>query len=72
MLQSHQIEELISIAAALDKAALIQQFHTHDARFPVDFTREFLENQSLDRLRHLFVALCLHTQQMPPDPSSLG
>jgi hypothetical protein len=65
MLQSHQVEELISLVSVLDKTTLIQQFQTYHANFPVDFTRDFLEIQSVDRLRHLFVALCLHTQRMP-------
>ena len=65
MLQSHQVEELISLVAALDKPALVRQFESYQATFPVDFTPEFLDSQSVERLRHLFVALCLHTQRMP-------
>jgi hypothetical protein len=65
MLQSHQVEELIGLVAALDKPALVRQFDAYQANFPVDFTHEFLESQPVDRLRHLFVALCLHTQKMP-------
>jgi hypothetical protein len=65
MLQCCQVEELIRLVAAMEKAVLIEQFQNYRASFPVDFTREFLESQSLDRLRHLFVALCLHTQRMP-------
>ena len=65
MLQTQQIEELISLVSALDKSALVNQFGHYRANFPLDFTREFLEEQSVDRLRHLFVALCLHTQRMP-------
>jgi hypothetical protein len=65
MLESHQVEELISLVSALDKPALVRQFDLYQANFPVDFTPEFLESQPVDRLRHLFVALCLHTQKMP-------
>jgi len=65
MLQSHQIEELICLVAALDRDALIDQFTTYRASFPIDFTAKFLEEQSVDRLRHIFVALCLHCQRMP-------
>jgi hypothetical protein len=70
MLQSQQIEELITLVGALDKSAIIHQFNSYQASFPVDFTREFLETQSVDRLRHLFVAICLHTQRMPECPAS--
>ncbi len=70
MLKAHQIEELINVVAALNKATLIEQFHAYRANFPLDFTNEFLEAQSLERLRHLFVALCLHTQRLPETPAS--
>jgi hypothetical protein len=65
MLQSQQVEELIGLVSSLDKTALMQHFGSYQASFPVDFTRDFLESQSVDRLRHLFVAMCLHTQRMP-------
>ena len=65
MLQSQQVEELIGLVSSLDKPALMQQFGSYQASFPVDFTPDFLESQSVDRLRHLFVAMCLHTQRMP-------
>ena len=65
MLPSHQIEELISIVSSLDRDALIDQFHNFRASFPVDFSRDFLHSQSIDRLRHLFMALCLQQQRMP-------
>jgi hypothetical protein len=70
MLQSHQIEELICLVAALDRAALIEQFTNYRASFPIDFTTEFLHEQSLDRLRHIFVALCLHCQRVPDNAAS--
>ena len=70
MLQSHQIDDLIQLVAALDRDALLEQFHTYRANFPIDFTDDFLNSMPLDRLRHIFVALCLQTQRMPSyDPS---
>jgi hypothetical protein len=65
MLQSHQIEELICLVAALDRPALVRQIRHYRAHFPVDFTQQFLDNTPLDRLRHIFLALCLQCQQMP-------
>jgi hypothetical protein len=65
MLQSNQIEELLCLVSALDREALVEQFHCYRASFPLDFSREFLEKASLDRLRHIFVAICLQSQQMP-------
>jgi hypothetical protein len=65
MLQSHQLEELISLVAGLDRPALVDQFRSFRATFPIDFSREFLESQPVDRLRHLFLALCIEQQKMP-------
>lgn len=65
MLQSNQIEELISVVSALNRESLVEQFHSYQASFPLDFTREFLERQPVERLRHLFVALCLQQQRLP-------
>lgn len=65
MLQSQQVEELITLVSSLDKPTLLRQFREYPATFPIDFTKDFLERQSLERLRHLFVAVCLQSQQMP-------
>ena len=65
MLHSDQIEDLIMLVSSLDRDALLQHFHTYHASFPVDFTPEFLDALPLDKLRHIFVAICLQTQRMP-------
>jgi hypothetical protein len=65
MLASEQVEELIHMVAGLDRASLVQHFHELPSNFPVDFTSEFFEHTPLERLRHIFVALCLQTQQIP-------
>ena len=65
MLMPHQIEELIVLVGAMDRPTLARQFGEFRAGFPLDFTPEFLRSASLDRLRHIYVALCLQCQQMP-------
>ncbi len=65
MLQPEHVEELICLAASLDRPALVRQFGEIDASFPIDFTPEFLQQTDLDRLRHIFVALCLQCQHVP-------
>lgn len=65
MLQSHQIDELICLASTLDRAALARQFHNYRGRFPIDFTNDFLRQTPLERLQHIFVAMCLQNQCMP-------
>ncbi len=58
MLQSHQVEQLICLVSSLDRVALKSQFQSFPSAFPVDFTEEFLTSQPLERLKHIFVALC--------------
>ena len=65
MLASDQVEELICLVAAMDRPALIRQVHAYRATFPIDFTDEFLSTVPVDRLRHIFVALCLQQQHVP-------
>ena len=65
MLQGEQIEELLCLVSALDRDALVRQFECYRATFPLDFSREFLQNAPLERLQHIFVAICLQSQRMP-------
>ena len=65
MLAADQIEELIILVEALDRPTLIAQFQTYRAAFPLDFTDTFLNSEPVDRLRHIFVAVCLQTQRLP-------
>jgi hypothetical protein len=65
MLQSHQIEDLIELVSGLDRDALVNHLLTYRANFPVDFTPTFLSQMELERLRHIFVAMCLQTQRLP-------
>ena len=70
MLMPCQIEELIMLVGSLDRATLIQQFDQYQAAFPLDFTPEFLHSTPLERLRHIFVAVCLQSQRMPSEMAS--
>jgi hypothetical protein len=65
MLASDQVEELICLVAALDRPTLVDQIALYRATFPLDFTHEFMSTVPLDRLRHIFVALCLQQQHVP-------
>ena len=65
MLQSHQIDELITLVSALDRDTLVGQFRAYRGTFPIDFTSDFLSHTEIDRLRHIFVALCLQNQRLP-------
>jgi len=65
MLASEQVEELICLLASWDRQMLISQFKTFPSNFPVDFTADFLSRLSDDRLRHVFLAVCLQNQRLP-------
>ena len=65
MLLPCQIEELIALVGSLDRPALVNYFDTYQTDFPLDFTSEFLNQTPLERLKHIFVALCLQTKRMP-------
>ena len=65
MLQCDQIEELMCLVSALDRDALVRQFECYRASFPLDFSAEFLHAAPLERLQHIFVAICLQSQRMP-------
>ena len=65
MLQSQQVEELICLVSSLNRQELLQQFRTYQASFPLDFTSDFLQSAPLERLKHIFVAVCLQSQRMP-------
>ena len=70
MLQAEQIEDLITVVVGLDREALIAHLVRYRASFPIDFTREFLQKLPTDRLRHIFLALCLQQQRMPEVPAA--
>lgn len=65
MLKPQQVEELICLISAMDRETLIGQFQSYRACFPLDFSEEFLHATSLDRLQHIFVAVCLQCGRMP-------
>ncbi len=65
MLEANQVEELICLVSAMDRPTLVRQFREYRANFPVDFTDHFLETTPVERLRHIFVALCLQCQHVP-------
>jgi hypothetical protein len=65
MLQPQQIEDLICLVSSLDRDSLIRQFQSYQARFPLDFTDHYLSTAPLERLRHIFLAVCLQSQHLP-------
>ncbi len=68
MLQAQQVESLIRVVASMDRDALIERLLDFHGSFPVDFTPDYLHRLSADRLRHIFVAICLQAGQLPVEP----
>jgi hypothetical protein len=69
-MHAEQVEELIGLIATYDRDALLRQFANYRATFPLDFTDDFLHSATTERLRHIFVAICLQCQRMPDTPAS--
>lgn len=65
MLLPQEIDELICLIATLDRPTLVRQMRDYPTHFPLDFTPDFLETTPLDRLRHIFLAICLQCQKLP-------
>ncbi len=51
--------------SAWDRETLVAEMRSYPSRFPVDLTAEFLADLPVDRLRHLFFALCVQNQRLP-------
>lgn len=64
-MEAEQVEELICIVSSMERDALTERLMSFKATFPVDFTREFLNHQPVDRLRHILLALCLQSRRLP-------
>lgn len=65
MPHTDEVETLLCQISALDRRTLTHRLLHFHATFAVDFTPDFLEVQSVDRLKHLLFALCMHCQSMP-------
>lgn len=70
MLEPHQVEDLIRIVGAMERSSLTELLLGFRANFPVDFTDQFLANLSVERLRHIFVAICLQHGEFPHEIST--
>jgi hypothetical protein len=64
MLQD-RLEEFAHIVGAMQRDELIERMLHFRGRFPVDFTPAFLARQSDERLRHIFLAMCLQQGELP-------
>jgi hypothetical protein len=70
MLESRQVEDLIRLVSAMDRETIVGKCVGFDGAFPVDFTPEFLARLPIDKLRHIFVALCIQNSHVPVDEAA--
>jgi hypothetical protein len=59
------VGDLLKRAAEMDRLQLIGMLRSLHCGFELDFTDEFLETVSLERLRHIVVAAALHARTAP-------
>ena len=57
------VDELICLIATWDHDTLKRQFLAFRGSFPVDLTPAFMDTLSVDRLRHIYLALCLQSRR---------
>ena len=62
-MNSHIADQLVLDIQAMDRPALTEALLELEAPFPVDFSREFLEHWSLEKLRHVLFSAALHTSE---------
>jgi len=61
-MSSSRLEAQAVEIAGMDRPGLVAAIRGIDCGFPVDFTPEYLDKLDLDKLRHLYLALCLRAE----------
>ena len=56
-----QIEKIVIEISRMERAELVRFLRGLDCDFDIDFTDEYLDSMSLDRLRHTAVAASIHS-----------
>jgi hypothetical protein len=57
------IDELIVTVEGMPRPDLVEMLRTIPCPFPIDFTDAYLSSLSVERLRHLVVAVCLQARK---------
>lgn len=56
----HKTEKAVRRIAEMDRTGLVRMLRGMACKFELDFTDEYLQDVSIERLRHIAVAACLH------------
>lgn len=59
-MQSRQVESLVNELQSMDRDGLKGLLRNMKCDFAIDFTDEFLDSVSIERLRHITLAASLH------------
>jgi len=62
-MQGPRIEALVKRIATMERADLVRYLRNLDVEFTIDFTNEFLDSISLERLRHIVLAAALRSRE---------
>ena len=65
MVTKQFFEQTATSLASLDKEELIQRIKNFEGRFKLDFTEDYLNKLTSDRLRHILFAAILTTAVRP-------
>jgi hypothetical protein len=60
-----QFEQLVTSIAALGRDELKRRIKNFHGRFKLDFSDEYLDSLSLDRLRHILLAALINGKAQP-------
>lgn len=63
MTPQKRFEQTATTIAALGRAEITKRLKNFHGRFKLDFTDEYLEKLSLDRLRHILLAAMVTVRQ---------
>ena len=59
-MNSRNAEQLVSSIARMSRQAVEREILNFHGAFKIDFTEEYLESLSLEKLRHILLAVQLH------------
>jgi len=62
MIPEKYLEQTAASIASMDKEELKAQIRNFKGRFKLDFTDSYLDNISVDRLRHILLAALINTE----------
>ena len=60
-----EFQSITDKIAEMDRASLIEALRGLECDFKLDFDEEFFAGVSIERLRHILLAVCMHAHELP-------